>query len=210
MAAAQVGAGNEAPGRIMNTAGSSDMVSILTDRPVTDPSYYLRCAATPGLWQIYATTAGGFALDWFYQQFCQDMTRDIFDSHFLPKVLATDPGQVSFDPYLAGDRQCLELRTAAWHGLTLATTREQMLNALMIAMNQTLAATVNQAAQILPLTSTIRLSGGMSTSEIIALKERIFGGYTFEVVRNCCSRGSVLLMQSHYKFTQNDKGRQLQ
>jgi xylulokinase len=70
MASAQAGAGNFEPGCIMDTAGSSDMVSILTDQPVVHPRYYLRNSAIPGLWQIYATTAGGFALDWFYGQFC--------------------------------------------------------------------------------------------------------------------------------------------
>ena len=65
VAAAQMGAGNDRAGQIMNTTGSSEMVSILTDKPVTNPHSSLRNAALPGLWQIYSTTAGGFAVDWF-------------------------------------------------------------------------------------------------------------------------------------------------
>ena len=72
VAAAQVGADNLHSGEIMNTTGSSEMVSILSDKAKTDPGYYLRNSAIPGLWQIYATTAGGFAVDWFYRQFCRE------------------------------------------------------------------------------------------------------------------------------------------
>lgn len=199
MAAAQVGAGNESAGKIMDTAGSSDMVSILTDQPVTNPHYYLRCAATPGLWQIYATTAGGFALDWFHGQFCRDLSREYFDNELLPQALALSPDDagVTFDPYLSGDRQSLEPRTASWHGLTLATTREEMLAALMVAMNRTLTDTVARAADVLDLDPLIKLSGGMSTPEIIALKKQIFAGFDFEVVHNCSIIGNVRLMQRY-------------
>ena len=59
MAAANVGALNTRAGEIMNAAGSSEMVSVLVDRPVPNPEYYLRNTAIPGIWQVYATTAGG-------------------------------------------------------------------------------------------------------------------------------------------------------
>ena len=100
MASAQAGAGNFEPGCIMDTAGSSDMVSILTDQPVVHPRYYLRNSAIPGLWQIYATTAGGFALDWFYGQFCREMDTDTFYGAYMEEVIDGwgEEKEVSFDP----------------------------------------------------------------------------------------------------------------
>jgi len=197
MAAAQMGAGNDRPGRIMNTAGSSDMVSVLTDQPVTSPHYYLRNSALPGIWQIYATTAGGFALDWFYEQFCQDMTRSEFNERYLPACLDAwhDAGAVTFDPYLTGDRQSLEKRSGAWHGLTLAATRDQMLAALLISMQRVLADVVRMAGEHVALDRTIKLTGGMSGPAFIALKEREFGDFQFEVVDNCSVLGNVKLVQ---------------
>jgi len=199
MAAAQCGAGNFEAGAIMNTAGSSDMVSILTDRPVTSPDYYLRNAALPGLWQIYATTAGGFALDWFYAQFCQDMSREAFYDSFISEALDAWPydGEVRFDPYLTGDRQSLEKRTGAWYGLTLAATRQELLAAILKSMNRVLAGTLAQAAQVVALKPVIKLTGGMSAATYIALKEREIPGFRFEVVANCPILGNVALAQRH-------------
>lgn len=199
MAAAQMGAGNDRAGKVMNTAGSSDMVSVLTDVPVTSPTYYLRNAALPGLWQIYATTAGGFALDWFREQFCREMPAEEFYDTYLPACLEAHPadGEVSFDPYLTGDRQSLLKRAAAWHGLTLAATREEMLAALLRSMNRVLAGTLAEAAQVLELDRTIKLTGGMSSPAFVALKEREIPGFSFEVVQNCSVLGNIALVQRH-------------
>ncbi|MGB3953824.1 MAG: FGGY family carbohydrate kinase [Brooklawnia sp.] len=199
MAAAQMGAHNDRAGRIMNTAGSSDMVSILVDEPVTNPGYYLRNSALPGIWQIYATTAGGFGIDWFYDQFCKEMDRDTFNNQYLPSVIehwAVD-GEVTFDPYLTGDRQSLEKRTGAWHGLTLAATRDEMLAAMLKSMNRVLYGVVKLAAEVVPMDKVIKLTGGLSTPAFIKLKEQQFPGFTFEVVDNCSVLGNVELVRHH-------------
>ncbi|MDR2896049.1 MAG: hypothetical protein LBV30_05305 [Propionibacteriaceae bacterium] len=197
MAAAQMGARNDRAGQIMNTAGSSDMVSILTDRPVTSPDYYLRNSALPGIWQIYATTAGGFAIDWFYEQLCREMTRDQFNRDYLPAALAAYEAsdEVAFDPYLTGDRQSLELRTGAWHGLTLRATREEMLASMLKSMNRVLAAVIAKAAAVVDLDPLIKLTGGLSSPAFIELKRREIPGFDFEVVDNCSILGNVRLVQ---------------
>ncbi len=200
MAAAQVGAGNVEPGCIMNTAGSSDMVSILTDRPVVNPHYYLRNSALPGMWQIYATTAGGFALDWFHEQLARDMTKEEFYDVFIPKALAEfeQDGEVTFDPYLTGDRQSMEKRTGAWHGLTLAATREEMLAAMLKSMNRVLNTTIREAAEVVQLKPVVKLAGGLSTKAFVQLKEREIPGFSFEVVENCSIIGTVALAQRYH------------
>ncbi len=204
MAAAQMGAHNDRAGRIMNTAGSSDMVSILIDKPVTNPGYYLRNSALPGIWQIYATTAGGFGIDWFFEQFCKEMTREQFNTEYLPACIDghVDDGEVSFDPYLTGDRQSLEKRTGGWHGLTLAATRDEMLATLLRSMNKVLYDVVELAGSVVPMDTVIKLTGGMSTPAFIKLKEQQFPGFTFEVVDNCSVLGNVELVR-HYNTTES-------
>jgi len=196
VAAAQMGARNFRAGDIMNTTGSSEMVSILTDRPVVSPRYYLRNSALPGLWQIYSTTAGGFAVNWFYENLCRELSREEFYK-YLSGVIDTclDDDSVSFEPYLTGDRQSLEKKTGEWRGLTLATTRDSMLCAMLKAMQGVLAATIREAETVLPLSKVIKISGGMATPSYIKLKKHEIPGYEFEVVDDCPILGNVELVR---------------
>lgn len=206
VAAAQMGAGNETAGCIMNTTGSSEMVSILTDKAVVNPCYYLRNAALPGLWQIYVTTCGGFGVDWFHKQFCREMSEEEFHrylEHSLVEYMAENP--VTFDPYLTGDRQSLKKKTAAWHGLTLQATREEMLAALLQAMQGVLYTAVRQAEEVLPLKRVVKVSGGMATPTYLTLKKLSFPGYEFEQVDNCPILGNLRLAQ-YYKNLDAKKG----
>lgn len=195
MASAQAGAGNFEAGCVMNTAGSSDMVSILTDQPVVNPKYYLRNSAVAGVWQIYATTAGGFALDWFYEQFCREMNAEEFYGPYLERVIGRlcGEGEVSFDPYLTGDRQSLEKRTGAWHGLTLAATRDDMVLSMLKSMNRVLYDTIREAQKVQTLKPVIQLAGGMSDEKFIRLKMHEIPGFRFEAVDNCSILGNAAL-----------------
>jgi sugar (pentulose or hexulose) kinase len=194
MAAAQVGAGNDRSGQILNSAGSSDMVSVLTDRPALNGGYYVRNAATPGLWQIYATTSGGFALDWFYTQFCGEMSKAEFYGEFLPESLKHwRENTVEFDPYLAEDRQSLERRRGAWRSLTLATTKSQMLTAVMTAMQNVLVNTVKLAAEQIEVDSLIKVTGGFADDAVMTLKQEMFEGFRFEQREDCTILGNAAL-----------------
>ena len=175
------------------------MVSILIDKPVTNPGYYLRNSALPGIWQIYATTAGGFGIDWFYEQFCREMDRTAFNEEYLPRCIDefAEGGEVTFDPYLTGDRQSLEKRTGAWRGLTLAATRDEMLAAMLKSMNRVLYDVVKLAAEVVDMDKVIKLTGGLSGPAFIKLKEQEFPGFSFEVVDNCSVLGNVELVRHH-------------
>lgn len=196
VAAAQMGAHNSRAGEMMNTTGSSEMVSILTDKPVVNPEYYLRNSALPGIWQIYATTAGGFAIDWFYDQLCREMTKKEFYK-YVDDVIeqCMDDTSVTFDPYMTGDRQSLEKKTGAWHGLTLEATRDKMLASMLRSMQGVLKKAIDQAAAVQELSSTIKISGGMATPTYIKLKKHEIPGYEFEVVDDCPILGNVELVK---------------
>ena len=199
VAAAQMGAGNEKPGEMMNATGSSEMVSILTDKPIVNPEYYLRNSALPGIWQIYATTAGGFAIDWFFEQLCREMTQKEFYA-YVDRVIeeCLDDESVTFDPYLTGDRQSLEKRTGAWHGLTLEATRDKMLASMLRAMQGVLKKAIDQAAAVQKLSPVIKISGGMSTESYLKLKRREIPGFEFEVVDDCPILGNVALAKKYF------------
>lgn len=199
VASAQMGAKNSRAGEMMDTAGSSEMISILTDNPKVNPHYYLRNAALPGLWQIYATTAGGFAVDWFYKEFCRDIPKDEYYGTYIVDCIEKylKDTEVYFDPYLTGDRQSLEKKTGAFHGLTLSATREQMLAALLRSIQGVLKTTMQEAAEVVTLSKTVKISGGMVTPAYLRLKQLEIPGFEFEVVDDCPILGNVELVK-HY------------
>ncbi len=207
--ASQAGAGNDRSGQALNIAGSSDMISILVNRPALHPGYYVRNAARKGLWQIYATTSGGFAVDWFYRQFCREMDEAAFYGDYLP-ACAERAGEasmkgtentraqeaagdhVAFDPYLSEDRQSLEQKKAAWHGLSLGTTREDMLSSLLLSMQRVLRDTLTQAASQIPMKGILKVTGGFAES-IMPLKRAVFTGYALDYREDCTLRGNGVL-----------------
>ncbi|MBB2184369.1 sugar kinase [Lachnospiraceae bacterium MD1] len=204
VAAAQMGAGNNKAGQIMNTAGSSEMVSILTDKPITDAKYYLRNSALPGLWQIYATTCGGFGIQWFYEQFCNEMTLDEFyryEDGEIQKYLTTGRNDVSFTPFLSGDRQSLAKKTASWMGLSLASTRGEMLVSLLVAIQDVIYGTIDKAARVQELDNVIKITGGMLTPMYLRLKTQLHPEYELTLVDDCPILGNVALA----KFRQEGK-----
>jgi len=198
VASAQVGADNFRSGDIMNTTGSSEMVSILTDKAVVDPEYYLRNSALPGLWQIYATTAGGFAVDWFYDQFCREMSKEEFYDYVAMSIKTCQKGNdISFDPYLTGDRQSLRKKRAQIHGLTLSATREQILYAMLKSMQGVLNKAITKAGNIVELSKVIKISGGMANDTYLSLKRLEIPGFEFVIVDDCPIKGNMKLVK-HY------------
>ncbi|WP_434310549.1 FGGY-family carbohydrate kinase [Hominifimenecus sp. rT4P-3] len=202
VAAAQMGAGNQSSGCMMNTTGSSEIISVLTDQPRTDPGYYLRNAALPGLWQIFAITCGGFGVDWFWRQFCQEMTREEFykfEEEQINRYLEVGSEGVWFEPYLSGDRQSLEKKTGAFHGLTLGTTKGQMLVAYLAAIQDVIYGTVEKAAKQIPLKSVVKVSGGMATESYLNLKKKLYPNYQLQMTEECPILGNVELAKYYLR-----------
>jgi sugar (pentulose or hexulose) kinase len=195
-ATAQIGAGNTRAGAVLNISGSSEMISILTDTPRTDERYYLRCSATPGLWQIYATTAGGFALDWFRKEFYRDMGDRAFFEEELPRAagqFSAGGSGVEFLPYLSGDRQSIVPKKGAFTGLTLETRREDLLAALLRGMHDPIRQVLSICEGFMPLETTIKLTGGMIDRSLLKIKECLFPAYRFEAASECMIVGSAML-----------------
>ncbi|MGH0052462.1 MAG: FGGY-family carbohydrate kinase, partial [Sphaerochaetaceae bacterium] len=197
-ASALMGAGNSHNGDILNISGSSEMVSVLTNIPRIDDRYYLRCSAVPGLWQIYATTAGGFALDWFRKEFCKEMDEQSFFQHEFSLVVEEylAKTKVHFKPYLAGDRQSLTPKTGVFSGLTLYSTREDLLAAMLLGIHEPIRTVIQTCETFMQLSNTIRLTGGMVNPAYLQVKQMLFPNYRFEFLSNCPIIGNVKLALS--------------
>lgn len=206
-ATAQVGAGNTSSGEILNISGSSEMVSILSDTPMVNDKYYLRCSATPGLWQIFAITASGFAIDWFREEFYKDMDARTFFDKEMPDVIANNLNttEVGFLPYIAGDRQSLEPKRGAFTGLTLQATRKDFLAAIFLGIHEPIKQTIALADEFLKLNKTIKLTGGMVDDAFLSIKHKLFPGYDFKVKPDCPVLGNVILALKGLKRAESGK-----
>jgi len=194
-ATAQIGAGNKDAGDILNISGSSEMISIISDKPVVSDSYYLRNAITPGKWQIFAITAGGFAIDWLRKEFYRDMDAKTFFEIEFPEVIENyvNKSTVEFLPYLAGDRQSLIPKKGAFKGLTLDTTRRDLLAAIALGIHEPIIKTIELSKAFIKHSQVIKLTGGMTTRQFINLKRKLLKDFDFIVKDNCPIIGNGIL-----------------
>lgn len=120
------------PGRLVNVAGSTDVLALCTDRARPHPRLLTRPLGVGRRWLSVSTlAAAGSALAWARQALFADLSEAAFHARL---AAAGDAGGVTFDPWLAGDRTSVEPRAAAFHGMTLGTTREHLLASIAEAL----------------------------------------------------------------------------
>jgi len=193
---AAVGAGVLKGGQILNISGSSEIVTICLEKPIPDEKYYLRTHPFPNKWLMYDITTGGFALEWFHSQFCREMDEREFYQLYLKGVLKNKRKcKVRFHPYLAGDRTSLRQKKASFSGLTLSTTRDECLYALMEATVGRMKKTLDKMAKLIKLDKTIYLTGGGANPVLMDYKKRIFPGFNIVVKEDCSLRGCARMAE---------------
>ena len=151
-------------GQLFNVVGSTDVLALCTNRPRPHPQLLTRALGVQGKWvQVSTLAAVASALYWARAQFFPEISVKKFPAelHRLSRLGPTAAGNVKFDPYLAGDRMSIDQRQGAFTGLTLATTRTQMLSAIVESLIQASAARLPLlAATGTKILHTVAISGG--------------------------------------------------
>ena len=115
------------PGRLVHSAGSTDVLALCLDRPMPRDGLLCRPLGTGGLWVSAATCAsGGSSLDWLKKLLFAEVDYASFDEKIRAAADAAPPAE-RFRPYLAGDRQRVTQPSARFAGLTLSTGRDELL-----------------------------------------------------------------------------------
>jgi xylulokinase len=197
--AAMLLAGAE-PGQLLNVTGSTDVLALCTDRPRPNERLLTRALGVGRRWlQVGTIAAAGSSLVWAKERFFADLS----DAKFrrLLSQLAKDrrapssgASAVRFAPYLAGERTSIDQRQAMFAGLTLATTREDMLAAIIDALAKASAARI----PLLQKTGTrlrrrVVVSGGVSDSLHQILRKDWPGRWTFKQEDEATLRGLGVL-----------------
>jgi len=196
-ACATYGAGCEDQGDILDIAGSSEILTVTTKTPYPSKKYNLRTHVLRDRWIIFTITVGGIALEWFRTQFCREMEKKTFYEEYLPSVLKETGASEVFHPHLSGNRFSMVQQKGAFSGLTLKTTREDLIRAVAEGVMQPMAVTLEECRKHLSLRSSVFLTGGGANETLKQYKERtVFAGYTFTLRRECSLIGAAKLSVS--------------
>lgn len=187
------GAGAVNKGDILNISGSSEILALITDKPVANEKYCLRTSMESGKWIYQKVAIGGFALEWFRNEFYREMDRDAFYNEYLQNLLqkSTATSSVRFIPYLAGDRHSLIKKRGAFSGLVLDTTREDMLISLLLGIHDPMLDMLDICKKQMKLNPNILWSGGMVSDAYLQFKKRIFKGFELIIKRECSTLGNA-------------------
>ena len=183
-------------GQLLNTCGSTDALALCTDRPRPHERLLTRALGIEKKWLSVSTIAAtGSALDWMREQFFRDLGREQFAA--LTRRLSRKPltSAVRFEPCLAGDRMSMEQRSGAFTGLTLSTTREQMLSAVLEALAQASAARIPLLRSLgTKLRSRVVITGGVADGLGDILHRDWPGKWTFLNEEEASLRGLAKLL----------------
>jgi len=194
-ACATYGAGVIEDGQLMNSTGTVEVMVLCTDKPYYSKQFLLRTHVIPGKWILMNIVgAGGESLNWVHKEFFRELSSRQFFNEMLPKLLAEyDNGGVTFTPHLAGDRTSIRNRAGILSGLTLGTTREHILCAVVQGIIKQLDDGMNIYKSISNLSDTIFYTGGGS-SVLKNYKEKVFKDFKFQLVDNCAMKGICRLI----------------
>ncbi|HEY1766236.1 MAG TPA: xylulokinase, partial [Terracidiphilus sp.] len=161
--AGAVGMGILQPGSVSATIGTSGVVFAATAAPTRDPRGRLHtfCHAVPGRWHVMGVTqAAGLSLRWLRETMAPDQTYDQLTAA-AAQVPAGSDGLL-WTPYLLGERtpHLDSQATAAFVGITAATTRAHFIRAVLEGVAYSLKDTFTLFSELGIPVKGVRLGGG--------------------------------------------------
>jgi xylulokinase len=199
------------PGDISTTNGSTDITMVILDKPLRSREFNIRCHVLPGLWvTFFVLNTGSIAFDWFHREFCREMSIDDYYQNYIPAVLADffkqpdldqmDAELPTYTPFLQGSRYSSERLTAGFNELSMETTREKLLLALVKGNTMYTGNHLKELGKMIRLNKTVHLTGGgAKISGIKAAKQRWQGDFNYEIIEQSSLIGAVKLGQGYLK-----------
>jgi xylulokinase len=184
-------------GQLFNVVGSTDVLALCTDRPRPHPRLLTRALGVGRKWlQVSTLAAMASAIYWAREQFFPEMSLTDFQRELrgLSRRGPRPGSTVRFEPYMAGERTSIEQRQGAFTGLTLATTRTDLLSAILEGLTAASAERLPLLrATGTPLRQTVAVSGG--ADRLDRLMHRDWPGrWRFRPVTDATMRGLGLLV----------------
>jgi len=150
---------------MLNVSGSTDVLCLCTNHPRPHEKLLTRALGIGRAWLSVGTlAAAGSAVTWAHDQFFRDLSQaDYFKlvNKLAGKSKVDPQTAVVFEPYLAGERTSIEQKTGSFSNLKLATTREDMLQAVLDSLAKASGARLELLkSQSVKINPTVFVSGG--------------------------------------------------
>lgn len=183
-------------GRLFNVCGSTDVLALCTDTPRPHERLLTRALGVGKKWLAVSTlAAAASAIYWAREQFFREWPVEQFRAEMV-RVAKLGPkasGGVTFDPYMAGERTSILQRQGGFSGLTLATTREQMLSAIIESLIRASAERLTLLeATGTPMLRDVVISGGADRLDKILTRDWP-GNWKFRPITDATMRGLAML-----------------
>jgi xylulokinase len=179
-------------GQLFNVCGSTDVLALCTETPRPHERLLTRALGIGRKWLAVSTLAAvASAIYWARDQFFRETTIEQFRAEFnrLARAGEKAAGGVVFQPYMAGERTSIEQRRGAFTGLTLATTRENILSAIMEGLIKASAERFPLLeATGTPMLPTVVVSGGADRLDTLMHRDWP-GKWKFRAVTDATMRG---------------------
>ncbi len=157
------------PGQLTNSCGSTDVLALCTDAPRPHEKLLTRALGVGRLWTSVSTlAAAGSSLAWVKDMLFAEMDWRQFKNTCRRIARRGASATITFDPYLAGDRMSIEQRSAGFFGITLASSRQDMLAAVCDALAKASAARLDLLLDVngVKPRPTVVLTGGAADRTI--------------------------------------------
>jgi xylulokinase len=182
------------PGDLLHTAGTTQVLAVLTDRPRPDPRRLTRqLGVRDDFIEVAHNPVGGAALEWMKALCFHDQSEQEFYERTVPQAEQRSTRVTLDPPFLGGDRLEIEAHRAAFRDLTLASDRIDLLAAVLTAMRQQ----HRKALEALGLGTGFRrifLTGG--GAQVVRGLIPEYAGAAVEVLEEASLRGIARLFQA--------------
>ncbi len=179
-------------GQLFNVVGSTDVLALCTEKPRPHPQLLTRAVGVGKKWLAVSTlAAAASSIYWARDQFFPEVPITQYHKliHRLSQAGPAAAAGVTFSPYMAGERTSIQQRQGGFSGITLATTREHLLSAIIEGLVQASAERIPllQGTGTKPLTQ-VMVSGGSDRLDKIFHRDWP-GQWSYRSVTDATMRG---------------------